>query len=104
MAKLTKAQRLQIETALNATNALIAYIESESIVFCHVKEINEKVAQGPNDYRARESHRSQHYEGRDGTEWDINYIKDLSPMDKGIGSPLVQRYTIKKSLERLLAE
>lgn len=104
MAKLTKAQKLQIQTALDACNALIAYIESENIAFCHVKEINEQVKQGPNDYRARESHRSQHYVGRDNHEWDINFIRDLSPMDKGIGSPLVQRYTIKKSLERLLEE
>lgn len=104
MAKLTKAQRLQIETALNACNTLIAYIESEHIAFCHVKELNENVPHGPNDYRARESHRSQHYVGRDNYEWDVNFIRELSPMDKGIGSPLVSRYTIKKSLERLLEE
>lgn len=104
MAKLTKAQRAQIMTALNAVDDLIKYIESESIAFCHVKEINTKVSQGPNDYRARDSHRSQHYIGRDGAEWDIDYVKDLTPMDKGIGSSLVNRYTIKKALEGLLSE
>lgn len=104
MAKLTKAQKLQIQSALSAVNDLIKFIEREDIAFCHVKEINEQVAQGPNDYRARESHRSQHYIGRDNYEWDINFVRDLSPMEKGIGSPLVSRYTIKKSLERLLEE
>lgn len=104
MAKLTKAQRAQIATALNAVDDLIKFIEREEIAFCRVSEINEKVAHGPLNYRARASHRSQHHTGRDGSEWDIDYIKELTPMDKGIGSPLVSRYTIKKSLERLLEE
>lgn len=104
MAKLTKAQKAQIQTALHATNLLIGFIERGDIAFCSVKEINEQVAQGPLDYRARDSHRSQHYEGRDGTEWDINYIKEMTPMDKGAGSLLVQRYTIKQALEKLLEE
>lgn len=104
MAKLTKAQRQAIQSALNATNALIAYIERKDIAFCNVTEINAKVPQGPNEYRALEPHRSQHYTGRDNYEWDIDYINQLTPMDKGIGSPLVQRYDIKKTLERLLEE
>lgn len=104
MAKLTKAQKQQIQSALNATNALIAYIERDNIAFCHVKEINQDVAQGPNDFRAKDSHRSQHYIGRDNYEWDIHYVKEISPMDKGIGSPLIQRYDIKRTLERLLEE
>lgn len=104
MAKLTKAQRQSIQTALNATNALIAYIEREDVAFCHARELNIDVRQGPLDYRARESHRSQHYVGRENYEWDIHYVKEMTPMDKGIGSPLVQRYSIKKSLERLLEE
>jgi hypothetical protein len=104
MAKLTKTQRQSIQSALNATNALIAYIERDNIAFCNVKELNIKVEQGPNDYRARDSHRSQHYIGRDNYEWDIDYVKELTPMDKGIGSPLVQRYDIKRSLEQLLEE
>ena len=102
MAKLTKAQRQQIETALNATNALIAYIERGDVAFCRVTELNQKVQQGPMEYRALSSHRTQHYTGHDGLEWDIDYIKELTPMDKGIGSPLVQRYDIKRTLERLL--
>lgn len=104
MAKLTKAQRQQIQAALNATNALIAYIERDNIAFCNVKEINKDADQGPNDYRARDSHRSQHYTGQDGYEWDIHYVKEMTPVDKGIGSPLIQRYDIKRSLERLLEE
>lgn len=104
MAKLTKKQKQKIEMALSALDRLINCIDSDQISFCRVEEINEKVAQGPNDFRARESHRSQHYIGRDNYEWDIDYIKQLQPMDKGIGSDLVARYTAKKILQDLLNE
>lgn len=104
MAKLTKSQRRSIEEALNATNILIAFLERQDVAICREWELNIKVEQGPDDYRAKNSHRSQHYVGRDNSEWDIDYVKELSPMDKGVGSPLVSRYDIKKNLERLLEE
>lgn len=102
MAKLTKAQRNELQVALNAVNRLIAYIESPSIAFCNVKSINIKTPQGPLDYRARDAHETKHYIGKDNYEWDVAFVKELTPMDKGIGSDLVARYTIKKTLERFL--
>jgi hypothetical protein len=104
MAKLTKKQKQKLEMALSAIDRLINFIDSDRIAFCHVEEINQKVAQGPNDFRARDSHRSQHYVGRDNYEWDIDYIKQLKIMDKGIGSDLVSRYTARKILQDLLNE
>lgn len=102
MAKLTKKQREEIQSALASLARLNQFIDRQEIAFCRVTEINEQVAQGPNDYRARESHRSQHYSGRDGSEWDIHFIKELTPMDKGIGSDLVNRFTVGAILERFL--
>lgn len=104
MAKLTRKQRQHIEAALAAVNRLNAFIESERIVVCRLQSVNVETAHGPNDFRARDIHETKRYIGRDGTEWDISYIKEMSPIDKGIGSDLVARYDIKKSLERLLEE
>lgn len=102
MAKLTKAQKQEIEMAISAMERMLNFINRPEIAFCRVSEVNEKVAHGPLDYRARDSHRTQHYVGRDNYEWDINYIKEMTPMDKGIGSDLVAGYTTKKILERFL--
>lgn len=102
MAKLTKAQRQEIEMALSAVETMLNFINRPEIAFCRVTEINEQVSQGPLNYRARDSHRTQHYVGREGAEWDISYIKEMTPMDKGIGSDLVAGWTTKKILERFL--
>lgn len=102
MAKLTKAQKNEIQVALNAVNRLIAFIEKPSVAFCNVKSVNIKTAQSSLDYRARDAHETKHYKGVDDREWDIDLVKELTPMDKGIGSDLVARYDIKKTLERFL--
>lgn len=102
MAKLTKAQRQEIEMALSALDRLITFVNRPEIAFCRVTEYNEKVPQGPLEFRARDSHRTQHYVGKEGAEWDIAYVKSMTEMDKGIGSDLVASHTTKKILERFL--
>lgn len=102
MGKLTKSQRKELEMVLSALDRLNLFIDNPAIAFCRVSEINQKVAQGPFEYRARDSHRTQHYIGRDNAEWDIDYVNQITPMDKGIGSDLVSRFTARKSLERFI--
>ncbi len=102
MAKLTKLQRRQIENALASVDRAISFIEQERIAICSVREENIRTAQGLNEYRAPVSHRSQRYEGRDNSVWSIDYVKTLSPIDKGIGSDLVSIYTAKRTLEDIL--
>lgn len=102
MAKLTRAQRADIEGAMTALNRLIRAIEAENVAFCHKGLINNKVQQN-RDFRNGIIVKSKDYKGRDGSEWTIDFVETLTPMDKGLGSDLVARYDVKKYLERLLA-
>lgn len=102
MAKLTKAQKREIETALISLNRLIAFIENPAIEICRSKSVNIETDHGPMDFRANAPHETKHFNGRDGVEWDITYIKELTPIDKGIGSDLVARYDVRQALVRLL--
>lgn len=104
MAKLTKAQRRQIEGALESITKALAFINSDRIELCRVSEINAQCAQGPNDYRACVLNRSQTYRGNDGESWSIDYVRELSPIDKGVGSDLVRLYTAQDLLRDLLKE
>ena len=102
MAKLTKLQRRTIENAVHSINRTIRMIESNAYAVCLTGEINSEVAQTGDEYRAAKPHRAQEYTGRDGSSWSINWIRQLQPIDKGIGSDLVGMYTARQTLETML--
>ena len=109
MAKLTKAQRNQIRSALASIDRLIAFIESDKIAICRTGAINADV---PNrgdgspekggEYRAAEPFETKQYKGRDDSEWSIDWVRTLSPISKGIGSDLVAAYTARQTLSAIL--
>lgn len=109
MAKLTKVQRREIEGALRSVHAVIQFIESDHIAVCRAGRINAKVHHHGNgnpgsghDYRAAQPFETVNYKGRDDAEWSIDYIRTLSPIDKGIGSDLVRLYTAQSTLAGFL--
>jgi hypothetical protein len=103
MAKLTIAQKRTLSSALQSLDRAIAFIESNRVAICVATEVNAATAQGPNEYRAKEPHRSQDYVGRDDSKWTIDWVNQLSPIDKGIGSDLVSIYTARSTLRNFLA-
>lgn len=107
MAKLTKAQRRDIEDALASVNRAIQFIESDRIAVCSVSDINAAVphagtGEPGHSYRAAAPYKSQAYKGRDDSEWTIDFIRELTPMSKGVGSNLVAVYTARQTLSRML--
>lgn len=102
MAKLTKAQRTKILAALNAIRALNNCIASKGVAFCHVTTINKDVPQN-RSFRNGEIVETKTYENGE-QKWSIDFITELTPMEKDIGSALVSRFTAEKILTDLLAE
>jgi hypothetical protein len=102
MAKLTKQQKMELQSALSSIDRLIRFIEDPRTAVCRIEEVNEATANTA--YRPAKSHRSQHYVGRDNHEWDINWIYELTPINKEIGSDLIAIYSAKKSIERLMID
>ena len=110
MAKLTKAQRREIEGALRSVRAVIQFIESDRIEVCSAGKVNAEVRHyGTGEsglghvYRAAESFETVHYEGRGDAEWSIDWIRTLEPISKGTGSDLVRLYTAQTTLSDFLA-
>jgi hypothetical protein len=104
MAKLTRIQRSQITSALEGIDKALAYINAQHIAVCHVSEINEKVPLRGDAFRSGKIVRSQDYENRDPNEpgWTINFVQELTPLDKTNGSDLARLYTAKRTLSDLL--
>jgi hypothetical protein len=65
--------------------------------------INRLVVQGADEFRAPRID-AVPYEGRDGAKWTIEYVRQLTPISKGVGSPLVQLDTAIRGLESMLQE
>lgn len=87
---------------IEKTDRLIRFIESDHVAICRISEVNHLTKN--TGYRPAEPHRTQHYKGRDDLEWDIDYIHELTPMNKTAGSDLVAAWDIKRELERLRDE
>lgn len=107
MAKITRAQRRGLESALASVNRAIAYVEDPRVAVCRAGEINAAVpltgdGSPGHEYRAGAPYRSQEYTGRDDSTRSIDWIKTLTPTDKGIGSNLVAIYTARDTLQALL--
>jgi len=104
MAKLTKVQRNTLSSTLADIDRALTFINSDQIALCAVSEINAQVPKGPKDFRSGEIVRSKDYEHRDPNEpgWTIDFVHELTPLSKGVGSDLVALYTAKQRLTTLL--
>lgn len=108
-AKLTKALRREIDDALQSLNRAIAFIESDRIAICSKTDMNAAVShtgtgEPGQSYRAAAPYMTKAYKGREDAEWTIDYIRELTPMSKGVGSDLVSIYTARQTLSRVLGE
>jgi hypothetical protein len=109
MAKLTKAQRRCIQSAIDSLDRALTFIERDRTAICITGEINSAVAHTGDgspghEYRAAAPYRTQDYTGRDDSAWSIDWVRTLTPIDKGIGSDLVSFYTARSTLQALLSE
>ena len=102
MAKFTKAQKRQMQSALDSMDRAIAFIEQDRIAVCVKGRVNAEVHHGPAEYRAAAPSERQQYEGVEGRKWSIDWIETLQPIDKGIGSDLVSLYTARRTLAAIL--
>lgn len=107
MAKLTKAQRRDIEAALRSVNRAIEYIEQDRVAICIAATTNSAVdhtgdGSPGHEFRAGRPFERKHYKGREGMEWSIDRVRTLTPVNKGIGSDLVAVYTARDTLTAFL--
>jgi hypothetical protein len=102
MAKLTKVQRQQILAALNAIRTVNSCIASKGVAFCHITTTNREVPQH-RSFRNGEVVETRNYENGD-QKWSIDFVTELTIMEKDFGSALVSRFTAEKILTDLLAE
>lgn len=103
MAKLTRSQRAAIASVLYHAKAAHSFIHGERIAVCRRDRINQLVRQSADEFRAPGVTRVDHV-GRDDSKWSIDYVDTLTPISKGIGSPLVQLDTAIRGLESMLQE
>jgi hypothetical protein len=107
MGKLTKAQRRDLESIAASLDRFFRWIESDSIALCRAGKINDAAAHygdgSPgHEFRAASPFETKHHKGRDDSEWQISWIRTLSPISKGVGSDLMAAYTARSIVNRML--
>lgn len=103
MAKLTKAQKQELQSILNGLVAVRSYVLKPSTVIAHAGTINAKVEQG-SEFRAAKPFETKDYVGRDDSRWSIDFIRTLEPVEKEIGSPMASLAPSIAALQRFLEE
>lgn len=104
MAKLTKAQRAAIGSAIRSIQAAIDDIMRPSVAICHKSRVNVECVHTHEEYRKPASSAvREHFRGRDGTTWSIDYVETLEETAKH-SRHFVQAFDAVRTLNAFLDE
>ena len=101
MAALTRAQVRALQSMRADLAAARDYLMRGTTMIGHAGTINAAVPQGE-EYRQARPFERKHYVGRDGSEWDIDFIRTVQPVAKEGGSDLVRLFSTIRALDNFI--